>query len=575
MRRTPIWAALALAVVPVPGPAQTEADSPTVHALTNVRVIVAPGRTLENATVVIRDGRIEAVGATVQVPAGAVRMDLAGRTVHSGWIDVATTVGMPSVQGRPGGGPPGQGGPSAQARPAAGRPEPPPEVQPHRSAGDVFAPTDAERNLLREQGITAVGLTFDGGLLPGQVAVALTGDGAPESQVLRSPVAQQVVFGRRRGGYPGTLMGAIAFVKQAYFDADHAMRVDAAFRRDPAGAPRPVYDAASEALWPSLRGEIPAWIAASGERDFARAAEVAREVGLRNWALLGAQEAYRAIDEVRAWGVPLIVSLAFPAPSNETGRAFELHVKPVTGEDSAAIRADSAAARRLRGNAAAVASAGIPFALASHGLTERGQFRRHVRAAIEAGLSEEDALRALTVTPARLLGLESVMGTVEPGKLANLVVVEGEPFARDARVRHVFVEGRRYDIRQQEERQAGGERGGARPVNVAGEWAGSIEMAGSTMPFNLTLETRGNEITGTIASEAGAMPLSGEVTGQDITLRGTFTPQGMNAMSITITGRIVDDELRGTLAVQGQADVPFTARRRAPGDDEGIQGGLR
>jgi imidazolonepropionase-like amidohydrolase len=573
MRRTAIWATLALAVAPAAGRAQTEVAPPTVYALTNARILVAPGRVVESGTVVIRDGRIAAAGASVAVPAGAVRMDLAGRTVHAGWIDVASTVGVPSIQGRPVGGP--QGGPPGPSAQGSTRPEPPPEIQPGRSAGDVFAPTDNDRRMLRDQGITAVGLAFDGGLLPGRIAAALTGDGQPGAQVVRSPVAQQVVFGRRRGGYPGTLMGAIAFVKQAYFNADHAARVNDAFRRDPAGSPRPVYDAAHEALWPSLRGEIPAWFVASAERDFARAAEVASEVGIENWALLGAQEAYRALDAIRGWGVPLIVSVDFPEPSVETGRAFELHAKPAAGEDSVAMRADSAAALRLRSNPAEVARAGIRFALASYGLTGAGEFRRNVHAAVAAGLPPDDALRALTVTPAGLLGLEASMGTVEAGKLANLVIVVGDPFREGSRIQNVFVEGRRYDVRQPVARRGGGGAAATGQVAVAGEWFGSIEIAGSTMPITLTLEVDGRNVSGNLSSEAGETPVTGEIAGDELTLRGTFTPPGMNAMAIGITGRVANDELRGTLSVQGQAAVPFTIRRRSPGSSDAFEGGLQ
>jgi len=584
MRRTALWAA-PLLVLAGPVNAQTEAEPPTTYALVNARIVVAPGRVIERGTVVIRDGRITAAAAGAQAPAEAVVLDLAGRTVYAGLIDAASTVGVPSVQTRAGGaggggGPPqGQPGGFQQARPAqTTRAEVPPEVRADRSAGDVFAPTEADLDALRSQGVTAVGLVFDGGLLPGQAAAALVGDGEPAAQVLRSPVAQQVVFGRRRGAYPGTLMGAVAYVRQAYYDAQHAMQVADAFKRNPASGPRPVHDAASQALQASLRGEIPVWIEASGRRDFMRAAEVARDVGLRSWAILGGQEAYLALDDLKALNVPLIISLDFPEPRNETGRAFELHVAPVEGTDSAALQADTAAAKRLRGNAAQVAQAGIPFALSGRGLDNPNQLRERVLAAVEAGLPADDALRALTVTPAGLLGLGGALGTIEPGKLANLVVVQGDLFTRDGKIQHVFVEGRKFDV-QQQERTARATRGaarGQRTENVAGEWTGSIEMAGSTMPITLTLTSTGAEVSGTLASEMGSMPVSGAIEGNELTLSGTFTAPAMNALAVSITGSIEDDVLEGTMEVQGQAPSRFTARRRGPGmSDFATYGGGR
>ena len=562
MRRSALWTLLLLAVA-WPARAQTEAEPPATYALTNARIVVAPGRVIEQGTVIIRDGRIAEVGAQVRVPDDAVTLDLSGRTVYPGLIDAASTVGVPSVTNRTGGGPP-QGGPGnfQQAR-AAERDEVPPELRADRSAAAEFAPTDADLEMLRAQGVTVIGLAFDGGLLPGQVGAALVGAGDPESLVIRSPVAQQIVFGRRRGGYPGTLMGAVAYVQQAYYDAQHAQSVKAAFERNPASAPRPVFDAGSDALAASLSGQIPAWIEASAQRDFARAADVAREVGLSNFVILGGQEAYRALDDVKALGVPLIVSLDWPEPDDETGRSFELHVAPAEGPDSADMQADTAAAKRLRANAAQVAGAGIPFALSGFGLESPRDFRAHLIAAVAEGLSKDDALRATTLAPASLLGLDGALGTVEAGKLANLVVVEGDLFESEGRIRHVFVEGRKFDIRQQE-RQARRARAGE-DVNVAGDWTGSIEMAGATMPFTLTLAMEGSELTGTITSEIGATQLTGELDGNAVTLRGTITPPGMNAMSLSITGTIEDNELRGTMTAQGQAPVPFTARRQGPG----------
>lgn len=577
MRRSALWAVLGLAIA-WPVRAQTEAEPPSVYALRNARIVVAPGRVIEQGTIVIRDGRIAAVGANVEVPVGAVPLDLAGRTIYAGLIDPATTVGVPPVSARQGGGPPqGPPGNFQQARTAsASRDEVPSEMRADRSAGSEFAPSAADLEALRSQGITAVGLVFDTGLLPGQVAAALVGDGSPETMVLRSPVAQQIVFGRRRGGYPGTLMGALAYVRQAYYDAQHAAQVEAAFARNPGSAPRPVFDARNEALQASLDGEIPAWIEASALREFPRAAEVATDVGIDRWAILGAQEAYKSLDILKGLGVPLIVSLDWPEPDAVTGRAFELHVAPVSGPDSAALRADSAVARELRGNAAQVAAAGIPFALTGHGLSNPSQYRDRLVATVEAGLSSDEALRAATVRPAEMLGLGGLLGTVEAGKLANLVVVEGDLFAKEGRIRHVFVEGRRFDIEETARptgRQAARPAAGA-AVNAAGDWAGSIEMAGSTMPITLTLSADGTTLTGTLSSEVGATPVTGEIDGSAVTLAGEFAPPGMNAMTLTITGTIANNELTGTLSVQGQAPVPFTVRRTSPGaaaTDGGIQ----
>jgi imidazolonepropionase-like amidohydrolase len=561
MKRSVVCAVLVLAGPAPVALAQQQAEPPRVHALTNARIVVAPGRVIERGTVVVRDGRIAAVGAQVPVPPDAVPLDLSGRTVYPGLIDAATTVGVPSVARPPAAGPPGTG---AAARAST---EPPPELRPFQAAADVFAPSDADRAALRAAGITTIGVAFDGGIFPGQTAAASTAADGP--LVLRSPVSLQVAFGRRRGGYPSTLMGAIAYIRQAFYDAGHELRVADAFERAPATAPRPSYDPAHRALAPALRGAMPVWFVASTERDMARVIELAADVNVRDWAILGGQEGWRATERLRAAGRPVLVSLDWPQPSQITGRAFELNVRPIEGPDEAGAAADSAAARAARGNSAALARAGVPIALTGYGLSGPAQFRERLLATVEAGLAPDDALRALTVTPARLLGLEGALGTIEPGRLANLVIVEGDLFARDGRIREVFVEGRRYEIRDAP-RPA---RAAAGPgtATAAGEWTGSLEMAGATMPFLLRLTERDGQVSGELSSEMGAVALSGERSGADVILRGTATPPGMTAVAISITGTITNDELRGTISAAGQAAAPFTARRRSPG----LEGGGR
>jgi imidazolonepropionase-like amidohydrolase len=586
--RLSYWAMVGLVLaVAAPVQAQTEREFPRAYALTNARIVVAPGRVIERGTVVIRDRRIVAVGAQVPAPQDAVQLDLAGKTVYPGLIDAASTVGIPPVGGagggRGGGGPeaPGQRQGPGSAQPAPGRPEPPPETRPYRSAADVFGPGAADLEVLRSAGITTVGLVFDAGLLPGQVAVASAGSGDAAGLVLKTPVAQQIVFGRKRGGYPGTLMGAVAYLKQAFYDADYAMRVEQAFQRNPASAPRPTHSNEDRALFPVLRGELPVWINASTVRDFSRATDLVREFKLTNYVLLGAQEGWLAADELKAAAKPVIVSLDFPNAGQITGRAFEQHVAPVTGRDTARERADSAAARTARGNAAALQRAGVPVALSGYGVAA-GQFRDRLLATVEAGLSADDALRALTVTPARIVGLESALGTVEAGKLANLVITEGDLFARTGRIRHVFVEGERFDITQAPPaQQQGGQRGGGRrggggapaaaPVDVTGGWAGAFEIAGTTSQFTMTLRSTGTEVTGTLQFEFGNFPVTGSINGNDLALRSSVTPPARTTVTVDISGRVANDEIRGTVTVQGQAPTQIVLRRQA--DTHTAEGG--
>ena len=454
-------AALFTAVAQANNPGNPATGPRVDYALTNARIVTAPGKVIERGTIVTRNGRIVAVGANVAIPAGVVQMDMSGHSVYAGLIDAATSVGLPSptralpgaddaASGRGG----AAGGGRGAAAPQGGRgnvlgrgsaPPPPvvlPEVDADAEAADMFAPTDDELKTFRASGVTTVGLVFDGGLFPGRVGAALTGirDGSRLS--LRSGVGQQVSFGTKRGGaYPGTGIGSVAFIRQAFLDAQYEARADKAFKAGITGA-RPSNDPFRRSLMAASTNGIPSWFVASTERQITRVAEIVAELDLKNVVVVGSQEGWRSIPALKKTGATALISLRWPSPDSISGRSFLAVGSGKTGIAPPSTMADTIA---VRGNAAALLKAGIPIALASFGGESGTSFRDRIRTTIAAGLSADDALRATTVTPAALLGISSVVGTIEIGKLANFVVISGNDlFAPGVPIKHVFVEGRLY-----------------------------------------------------------------------------------------------------------------------------------
>jgi hypothetical protein len=417
------------------------------YALTNVRIVVAPGRVIERGTVVTENGRITAAGAQVTVPTGAVRMDLAGHTVFAGIVDAATSVGLPATNrppatATPPGTPAPAGGRGAGPAPAGGRGGTPapvvmPEIDATAEAAEMFNPTPAELEAFRASGITTVGLVFQGGLFPGRVGAALTGGQNEGRLALRTTIGQVVAFGTLRGGYPGTGIGSVAFVRQTILDGQHEALLERAFR---AGNPaaRPTYNPLPRGIMSAAAGDIPFWFAAGPDRPIGRVIEIAKEMSLKTPVVVGAQDGWRHAAALKQLGATAVVSLSGGGGRGGRGGGGAAGAAAPPG-------ASAATAVDPRANASTLAKAGVPIAFASMG--EAAGFRDRIRTAIEGGLSADDALRAATVTPAALLGISTSVGTVEAGKLANLVVVSGNDlFATGTPVKHVFVEGRLYTI---------------------------------------------------------------------------------------------------------------------------------
>lgn len=395
--------------------------TPRWHALTGVRLVLAPGQVVDNGTLVMKDGVIIAAGADVKPPAGARIWALPGRTVYAGFIDAASSIGQGRLDiSKAKGLTPGQRWVKADF---------------HQAAALEIKADDLKAG--REQGFTtALSLPPASGVFRGQSALISLRDGADaRSLVLAADVAQHVahdyqVFDFDTGGrtglvtYPTSLMGSVALMRQTWLNA-----------RWLAG-PAPVgerreFNAALSALAPAAAGRQPVIHEALDEQDLARIARTRDEFGLKVIAL-GTGHEYRRAAQLQALNLPVIVPLAYPAAPEveQPESALDVPLHQLQHWE------------RAPGNAAALQAAGVPFALSTQGLKDvRKEFWPRLRQAVQRGLPPDAALAALTTTPARLLG-QTRLGRLAPGQLAHVIVASGDLFTNEqAEVEIAFIDG--------------------------------------------------------------------------------------------------------------------------------------
>jgi N-acetylglucosamine-6-phosphate deacetylase len=437
-------------------------NTPAVHALVNVRIVPEPGKVIEKGTIVVRDGVIEAAGPDVKPPADARMWDLAGKTVYAGLIDAYSEITIP-----------------AEAR-RAGAPHWNPQIAPQLDAADHYTADEALNGKLHSQGITARLVAPGSRIIKGRSIVVSTGAADNTRAILRSGVGQHfrltVSFGQGREQYPASPMGAVALARQTMLDADWHAKAWAAWRGNNQ-LPRPERNDALEALAPTLAGSEPAIIDAANEQYFLRADRFAREFGLAA-IIRGSGREYRRLEEIRATGRAVIVPVNFPQPPSVA-----------TVEDSL----DVSLAQLMHWdhapeNPARLDAAGIPIALTSHGLKDPATFLSSVRRAVERGLPADSALKALTTTPAGLVGMSDRLGKIAPGMAANLVVTDGDLFAKKTKVVETWVDGRRFELDKQPE------------VDVRGTW--SLEVVGAddrVLRLNLKLTGSAKQPSGMLS----------------------------------------------------------------------------
>lgn len=518
------------------------------YAITNARIVTVSGPTLERGTVVIRNGLIAAVGANVNVPSDARIIDGAGLTIYPGLIDSYTDLALPEAAPSPSPGGGGGGFFAAAARPTPGGPNStqPPGLQPEVMVEDVIRPGGNEIESSRSIGITTALTSPRTGIWMGQSAlINLSGDTAQE-MIVRSPVAMHVGFTPLRGTYPGSLMGVFATLRQMMLDAQRYRDAIAMYERSPRGMRRPEMDRSLAALVPVVDGRMPVVMLANSEREIARALDLATEFKLK-LIIAGGREADRLADRLAKQNVPVLLSLNLPRRT--TAAIPEADPEPMR------VLRERVAAQQTAGK---LAKAGVRFAFQSGSLTNISDLMRNANITIEHGLSATDALRAFTIWPATIFGVENQLGSIETGKIANLVVTRGDLFDRNGRVSHVFIDGRPVDLRP----PTGGPGGRSQ---LTGTWNLNINLGQGEKTATLNLQQEGERLSGSIAGSLG----TGEIANASMTSSGEvrFTvPLEIEGQTkeATFTGRLTGDQIRGTVTVVGLAPGSFTATRSRP-----------
>jgi imidazolonepropionase-like amidohydrolase len=548
MSRTRSPGLLALAALSLTGLTPRPADAQQgTWALTNARIQTVTHGLIERGTIVIKDGLIAAVGPAVAVPADARVLDLSGLTVSPGIIDLASTLGAAGTEPPPRAGRFGAGAQDSSDGHPVG-------LDPARLMADELQIGDADLEAARGAGITAVLVAGNRGAFRGRSALVPTAPGLEATSILRSPVAVQLGFQGIQGSYPATLLGVIAYQRQSFYDAQRYGLIADRYRSNPRGLARPAYDPGLEALVPAVRGALPVFVAAANENELRRAARIADEFKLR-LTVVGATEGWRALDALA--GRTAVVSVNFPKSPDVTGWAYRLSSR--FAADSAT--ADQAGRAVIEGNAAALHRAGVTIALGSGGLRPT-EFLGNVRKAIGAGLPADAALAALTIEPARLAGMGDALGSVEAGKIANLVLTEGGDLLADsARIKAVFVDGARYEVAPPPAPRNGQSAGGA-PAAVGGTWSMTLTSPQGPMDITMTITQTGASFTGSMTSLMGTTPIdAGRIDGRAVSWTMSVN-MGGQSMDIAFDGEVDGTRMTGSAALGSLGSASFTAEKK-------------
>ncbi len=512
------------------------------YAIKAGTVVTVTGATIKNGVIVVRNGLITAVGADIPIPGDARVIDAPTMTVYPGLFDSYTSYGIrpaatPSPQ--PAGADPMQAFIAQMTAPPSSV-----GLLPEVTVVDQLQINETTFEQQRAAGITTALTGPRAGVFQGQSALINLGAESAEKLILKSPFSLNVGFSVARGGYPGSLMGVFAFLRQSLLDAQHYRDEWARYNKSPRGAQRPQINKSLAALQPVISGEMPVIFNVGGAREIKRAVALAEEFKLK-YLIAGAAESYQIADWLKSKNVTVLLSLSYPQ-------------KPQGLEDpeSEALRV-----LRLRAEAPKAAyalyKAGVKFAFTSGTLVRPADYIVNAARAIDAGLPKEEALKAMTIYPAEIFGLAEQLGSIDKGKIANLTIASGDLFDKNTKISHVFVDGRYFEIKATP--APGGRSGGARTpaqasgaASASGIWKLSITSPQGAREITADLQQDGDNVSGSLNMPFGAATItSGKIAGNELTLEITMDFQGRSVPG-KLTGTIDGNSFTGTMNVMGR-----------------------
>ncbi|MFQ6615681.1 MAG: amidohydrolase family protein [Fidelibacterota bacterium] len=511
--------------------------TPRVFFLKDATIVPEPGKVIPSGEIVIRDGLVESVGRVARVPTDAFEIDLTGKMVYAGFIESYLVATPPEKDQN---GQPGHG-----AKEETTTEHWNPRVRPQRSALEDFEPDSDEMEALRRLGFTSAHVVPSGGIFRGSSALIHLGTWSRNSVISEDGPAQIIAF--EHGGWgdtrvPNSLLGTVALIRQTFLDAQWYERAHEIYLRFPHDNEKPEIDRSLDALQGQVDRGRAMCFEVDNELDALRAGRIAREFDLDLW-LKGSGVEYRRLREIGELDPFVILPVDFPpAPNVDTWEsALQYSQSELRHWDQAPD------------NAARMKQAGIPFSFTSQDLKQRSDFRKNVIRAVGRGLSPDDALASLTTIPAKYLGVDKVLGTVEEGKIANLVVTDGDYFSGDSDVEEVWIQGRRYRVKIEP-----GE-------DFRGPWVLRWEFDGVTRTDTLDIEGEKTSLKGTLRADTVEIDLESVVLEQNGAVSILFRGDSLDLEgSLRISGMLRGNRARGQgLTPEGKV-IRWTADRAGP-----------
>jgi hypothetical protein len=530
-----------------------QGGEPTYFAIKNVTVVPVSGPRLENATLIVARGVIGAVARDAAIPEEAWVIDGTGLTVYPGLIDSFTDVGLlpapTPVRGE-------AEGAGRAPRPLSRGPEDRPASTPWRNAADEASLSDKRVESWRNAGFTTVVSAPKGGIFPGQAAVLDLAGERNGDMVVKSPVAIPVSLQPFGGfaNFPGSLMGTLSYVRQVWLDTDWSAKAEATYEKSPRSTARPRYDRTNSSLADALEDHALALIPANNSVELRRALDLPERWHVTG-VIYGGQQSYDVAGEIAAKKLPVLINLKWPEAEKDADPDEVPTLRTLRFRD------------RAPSSPAELNKAGVKFAFYSGGIAAPKDILKAAKKSIDAGLPADAALRALTLSAAEIFRVADRLGSIEKGKIANLIVADGDLFNEKTKIKFVFVDGQRFTVREPEKPKD------PPKGDISGKWKLSFTTpeGAEESTLDVTMATDGS-LSGIVSGKRGnGSIITGYLSGTKFNFTINVLIEG-SPTDVIFNGTFDGTSLKGVINALGY-DIEFTGTKPGPQSIAGIQQG--
>ncbi|MCX8159745.1 MAG: amidohydrolase family protein [Candidatus Saccharicenans sp.] len=385
-------------------------------AIVNVRIVPVVGQEIPSGTILVERGKIKALGSHLEIPTGARIIEARGLTAYPGMIDGYSSLGLVEISGEP----------ATVDNRETGR------INPQVKAIEALKYDSMHIPIARSNGIVAAVVSPTGGLISGQSTLIKLDGWTNREMVIKESLALVVELPGLRGGRRGFMgMGpsqAAVSTERALSELKELFQKARMYeiRREQAEKnmlwPRPDFDEVSHCLLPVVKGELPVIFSVQGDRDILQTIRFVQEQKIKA-IFYGVHQGFKVAEEIKKAGIPCIIGSLYDQPPVWEDGYDSLFLNPVL-----------------------LNKAGVKIAFSSSSSSAAKDLPYHAAKAAAFGLDRLEALKAVTIYPAEIFGVDKIMGSLEAGKLANIVLADGDLLELGTRIEKVFIEGREVDL---------------------------------------------------------------------------------------------------------------------------------